>query len=77
MLGITDGSHKCECHACIKEFDLGADFLPGIWVSLSSTKMIICGTCGNKRCPKASNHRNECTASNNTGQVGSVYKQIE
>jgi hypothetical protein len=35
--------------------------------------MIVCPTCGNKRCPHASDHRYECTQSNEPGQPGSVY----
>ena len=34
---------------------------------------IVCGTCGNKRCPKASDCSLECTGSNASGQVGSVF----
>lgn len=34
--------------------------------------MILCPKCGNKRCPKAQNHRNACTRSNEPGQVGGV-----
>jgi len=37
------------------------------------TKMILCPECGNKRCPKASDHRLSCTGSNEPGQPGSVY----
>jgi hypothetical protein len=29
--------------------------------------------CGNKHCPKASNHQLECTGSNESGQPGSIY----
>jgi hypothetical protein len=36
--------------------------------------MVVCRICGNKRCPHATNHENECTNSNETGQEGSVYK---
>lgn len=36
-------------------------------------RFIVCPTCGNKRCPKASWHENECTGSNEPGQVGSFY----
>lgn len=32
--------------------------------------MILCSTCGNKRCPKAQDHRYKCTASNEPDQVG-------
>jgi hypothetical protein len=35
--------------------------------------MILCPTCGNKRCPKANNHLFTCTGSNDTGQQGSAY----
>jgi len=62
--------HPCSmpCHRCIREFDLRAYGQP-----LSSTRMIGCDQCGNKRCPHASDHRLECTGSNEPGQVGSVY----
>lgn len=35
--------------------------------------MVVCETCGCKRCPHASDHRNACTGSNDVGQPGSVY----
>jgi len=34
---------------------------------------IVCATCGNKRCPHATDHRLKCTNSNESGQPGSVY----
>lgn len=37
------------------------------------TRMILCPVCGNKRCPKASDHTNACTGSNDPGQPGSIY----
>ena len=69
LRGITDGSDNCECHRCIEAKDLRQGDLP-----LSVVKMILCGTCGNKRCPKASDHNLDCTGSNEPGQGGSVYK---
>lgn len=63
-----DEPEQCECHRCIREHSLTANGLP-----LSLTKMIVCPTCGNKRCPKASDHRLACTGSNEPGQPGSVY----
>lgn len=36
-------------------------------------RMIVCPECGNKRCPKATNHRNTCTGSNDPEQQGSAY----
>jgi len=50
------------CHACFKAS--GATHM---------TQMILCPECGNKRCPKASDHRLACTSSNDSGQPGSVY----
>ena len=37
------------------------------------SKMILCKSCGNKRCPKATDHALECTNSNALGQHGSIY----
>jgi hypothetical protein len=36
--------------------------------------MIVCPTCGNKRCPKATFHGNDCTGSNAPNQPGSSYQ---
>lgn len=35
---------------------------------------IVCVTCGNKRCPHATDHALPCTNSNEPGQKGSVYE---
>jgi hypothetical protein len=37
-------------------------------------QFIACPECGNKRCPKATNHNNACTGSNEPGQAGSAYQ---
>lgn len=37
---------------------------------------IVCATCGNKRCPKAQSHNNECTRSNEPGQTGSARYSV-
>jgi len=42
--------------------------------SLLLDRMILCSECGNKRCPKATDHRLDCTNSNDSGQEGSIYK---
>lgn len=34
-----------------------------------SYRMVLCGVCGNKRCPHAEDHRYACTGSNATGQT--------
>lgn len=65
---------SCECHQCIEDNGITVNIFDGIPVLLSATKMIICPVCGNKRCPKASNHRLACTSSNEPGQKGSIYR---
>lgn len=35
--------------------------------------MFLCPECGNKRCPKSTDHTFACTGSNEPGQVGSFY----
>lgn len=34
---------------------------------------MVCKTCGNKRCPKATDCTLECSGSNEPGQEGSIY----
>lgn len=51
----------CGCHRCIRERDERA------------YHMVVCPTCGNKRCPHASDHNFICTNSNEPGQIGSDY----
>jgi hypothetical protein len=41
--------------------------------ALDRSQMIVCRTCGNKRCPRATNSENPCTNSNEPGQPGSRY----
>jgi hypothetical protein len=67
---------KMPCHRCIREFDIRAPGeSPGTMVlRLSSVRMIVCDTCGFKRCPHASDHRLACTGSNDSGQIGSIYQ---
>ena len=73
MNNPIDSLVSCECHQCIKDKKLTVNIFDGIPVSLSATKMILCPDCGNKRCPKASDHRLDCTGSNEQGQAGRVY----
>ncbi|MFU7767077.1 hypothetical protein [Klebsiella pneumoniae] len=52
---------------------------PGCWcrtcrpVVLNDMRFVVCPDCGNKRCPRANDHRNACTGSNEPGQEGSAY----
>lgn len=45
-------------------------------VVLNNMRFVVCPDCGNKRCPRANDHRNACTGSNEPGQEGSAYPDI-
>lgn len=53
-------ANECACRTCKP-------------VSLNDMRFVVCPKCGNKRCPKANDHRNQCTRSNEPGQPGSAY----
>ena len=59
---------QCMCHACVRKADIRWNGL-----RLDFAMMILCPDCGNKRCPKANDHRHACTGSNAAGQQGSAY----
>lgn len=50
----------CWCRTC----------RPVVW---NDMRFVVCPDCGNKRCPRANDHRNACTGSNEPGQEGSAY----
>ena len=62
----------CVCHRCIRENEIRVPEMAGL--PLNTCVMILCPECGCKRCPHASDHRLECTGSNEPGQAGSVYE---
>lgn len=53
-----------DCWFCEDMHTQTLDFMEAL-----SRPMILCPECGNKRCPKARWHRNECTSSNAAKQV--------
>jgi Zn finger protein HypA/HybF involved in hydrogenase expression len=59
-------SVECWCHRCCKE-QTGYQHM---------FQMVLCPICGNKRCPKSSDHRLECSGSNEPNQKGSIYGGI-
>lgn len=63
----------CGCYRCLE--DRAAQGFTGQtpWSAAMRWTMIVCPTCGNKRCPHASDHRLACTGSNEPGQAGSIY----
>lgn len=42
-------------------------------ITLEDMRMVLCPECGNKRCPRATDHNNDCTNSNEPGQPGNSY----
>ncbi|MEH4965244.1 hypothetical protein PO428_21905 [Escherichia coli] len=58
---------------------LNSPVIPDGWcrtcrpVTISDMRFVVCPECGNKRCPRANNHMNACTRSNEPGQEGSAY----
>lgn len=63
----------CQSIRCLDERDVSDGVFLSKRMPASWSRMVVCATCGNKRCPHATNHRNACTNSNESGQVGSVY----
>lgn len=55
------------CHHCRRSFGVCA------W-DARFQRMLLCPDCGNKRCPKASDHRLACTGSNDMDQPGSIFR---
>jgi hypothetical protein len=62
-LAELDAVDNCWCTSCFAKLDKLQQFY------------ILCPDCGNKRCPKATNHEHACTESNLSGQYGSAYGQ--
>lgn len=78
LRGHCDGSHLgwpdpmvAGCTSC--EAKRRESFPQDDWMAKLSWPMIVCRNCGNKRCPKATDHRSDCTGSNEPGQTGSRY----
>lgn len=66
---VEDGhehSNNCHCAVCF-EYQLM------VYQSTVFPIMHLCPDCGNKRCPKASYHGNDCSNSNVVNQLGSFY----
>lgn len=76
---------ECECPGCkatariCAELSANSSANPDCWcrtcrpVDLNDMRFIVCPDCGNKRCPRANDHRNACTGSNEPGQEGGAY----
>ncbi|WP_340578258.1 DUF551 domain-containing protein [Klebsiella pneumoniae] len=76
---------ECDCSGCkatariCAELSANSSVNSGCWcrtcrpVVLNDMRFVVCPDCGNKRCPRANDHRNSCTGSNEPGQEGSAY----
>jgi len=56
----------CSCLRCVNKRDQEAGYL-------FQSAMQLCPVCGNKRCPRGTDHDLDCTGSNEPGQPGSSY----
>lgn len=69
---------NCECRDCyfknITEIEKQNEheLIAPVWMLMQ--RVFLCEFCGNKRCPHATNHLNECINSNAVGQKGSAYE---
>jgi hypothetical protein len=68
----------CWCYECRKDIPVSEaeDFarrFGGIVLTEGMCRMFLCPDCGNKRCPRATDHREACSGSNEPGQAGSRY----
>lgn len=57
---VSEQKPDCWCRTCRP-------------VVLNDMRFVVCPDCGNKRRPRANDHRNACTGSNEPGQGGSAY----
>jgi hypothetical protein len=72
-------AQECPCNACHKDklaANPPADRMASL-MALTSRGIVLCPTCGNKRCPHANDHRHACTGSNLPGQPGSAHPNNE
>ena len=66
-------NYDCDCRACLSS-RAQVVVIGGMILPAEAFTVPICGQCGNKRCPHATDHRNECSGSNEPGQKGSAYE---
>ncbi|MGO4763829.1 hypothetical protein AB4120_14930 [Cupriavidus sp. 2KB_3] len=64
VMTCCDPKPECWCETCRP-------------ITMQDMRMVVCTDCGNKRCPKATDHRNACTDSNAVGQKGSSWEHVK
>ena len=66
---LPEDRGKCWCLHCVRDRkETIGNF------AYEYSRMILCATCGNKRCPHATDHRLVCSNSNLPCQSGSSYE---
>lgn len=70
--GQDEFARECGCYSCTKQRDDVREN-PTFENMEIGKRFIACEVCGNKRCPKATDHRLACTNSNEPGQTGSRF----
>ena len=66
---VKDEENLCQCENCFYERHKEKLQTEPFFFS----RMFLCSTCGNKRCPHATDHSLACTNSNEAGQSESSY----
>ena len=63
-----------DCYTCEEGMREGMSLAEQLRKFGNLGAFIVCPLCGNKRCPKATWHENECSGSNEPGQTGSRFQ---
>ena len=75
LVEVSEAFPLCGCYSCARA-SVAAHPSPAGNIGPFDPRlcrMFLCPDCGNKRCPKATNHALECSGSNEPGQEGSRY----
>lgn len=85
LLALSAAPPPPEREPLLPDFPVAKLNSPACWCETCDTtansglrsRMSLCPDCGNKRCPKATNHVNACTNSNAPGQPGSSWEHVK
>ena len=62
---LVDRMIRADCYECWKA--TANEYMAKNPKGFPATRMIVCLTCGSKRCPRAGDHRNQCQEASTTG----------
>jgi hypothetical protein len=74
-MAIPNSPGAADCYTCDQKQREGLTIIEQFEKFGSLGAFIVCPTCGNKRCPKATWHENACSGSNEPGQPGSIFSK--